>query len=138
MFEPCDSTQENLGEQFTAALNAHLLVSSYPRSYRNRLVRRRALRRSKFPKQIQSDEAGDDSWGVWDLKKRGENRGEHFCLRKLHIWSGANRVIQICLSYHDVEVGNLEAVEHPGCGGEQGGNRQREGQALHITAAHHF
>lgn len=42
------------------------------------------------------------------------------------------------MPYHDVEVGNLEAVEHPGCWGEQGGDRQGEGQALHIPAAHHF
>lgn len=57
----------------------------------------------KSPKQVKSDEAGEDSWCVWN---------------------------------HYVIVVELEAVQHPGGGGEEGGHSQREGQALHITTAY--
>lgn len=104
-------------------------------SYGHGLVRRWTwMRRSKLPKEIKSDEAGDDSRGVWDLNRR--TNGEKS--RKLYIWSGVQRVTCICQSYHNVEVGNLEAVEQPGRGGEQGGDREGEGQALHVAAAHHL
>lgn len=40
-------------------------------------------------------------------------------------------------SHHDVVVLQLEAIEDPGGGGEEGGYSQREGQALQITATHY-
>ena len=41
------------------------------------------------------------------------------------------------LSHHDVVVLELQAVQHPGGGGEEGGHSQREGQTLQVAAAHY-
>ena len=45
--------------------------------------------------------------------------------------------VTFALSYHNKVVVQLEAVEDPGSWSEQGGYREWEGQALHITTAHY-
>lgn len=71
-------------------------------------------------------------FGTWDRRTNSDNMS----VNQENSIFGA--VLNVCQSYHNVEVGNLEAVEQPGCGGEQGGDRQGEGQAPHIAAAHHL
>lgn len=71
-----------------------------------RLIGRRALIDGrKPPKEIKSDQAGEDSRCVW---------------------------------HHNVVVVQLQAVENPGGGGEEGRHSQREGQALDVTTAHYL
>lgn len=101
---------------------------------------------SKFPKQVKSDEAGDDSRCVWDLKQTQTGRGKGIVGNGFHfnqeivlrsVFTGVIEV-RVHPSYHNIAVIQLEAVEHPGSRSEQGGYSQREGQALHITTTHHF
>lgn len=77
-------------------------------------------------------------FGTWNRRTNRENvsvnQDNSLCGAVLNVW----HEYYIIVSYHDVEVGDLEAVEQPGCGGEQGGDRQGEGQAPHIAAAHHL
>lgn len=40
------------------------------------------------------------------------------------------------VSYQDVVVIQLEAIEEPGSGSEESGHRQREGQTLHVATLH--
>lgn len=46
------------------------------------------MRRFKLPKEIKSDEAGDDSRGVWNLNSGTDAEKS----RKLYIYSGVQRV----------------------------------------------
>lgn len=77
-------------------------------------------------------------FGTWNQHKQKEHTHiKDFNLQPMlyiiRVYVERSRTV----SYHNVVIHQLEAVEDPGGGSEESGYSQREGEALHVTAAHY-